>query len=209
MPQVLWIDIDVLVRCDAHNLLSRTFAERHSTGAYLAAVAREDPITIGKATSSGLGAILRRIGGLSAAQRSVSRPMFNGGVLAINLLAWRANNVTDAVEALVLALRRSGQSRYAGMAGGLPGDSSQLPLAILFSADKQRLALLPAIWNVDGLGWRTAISQAKLNAACALHWSGDRKGWHRIDGLYTHLWQPTNQPQSTDLLTWWSLSSAQ
>ena len=198
--KVLWVDVDVLVRCDAHTLLSQAFAGGDA-GAHIAAAARATPVTIGMATAGRLSLVLNRIGWLSAAQRRVRRPMFNGGILAINLREWRRGNVTRAVERLVLGLRRAGQSRYKAMTGGLPDDSSQLPLAILFSDIQQRLAKLPAVWNVDGLGWRAAVSNATLSAACAWHWSGDRKGWHLTEGLHTHLWAPANRSAAEHGLT--------
>ncbi|EOD16714.1 hypothetical protein EMIHUDRAFT_244742 [Emiliania huxleyi CCMP1516] len=187
---VLWLDTDIIVRSDVHDLLSKLFVgANHSKS--LAAVARKKELrTITRYRPSKLGVLKAWGYNVSTVLRGDA---FNAGLIAFNLQQWRAQNLTQRIEALVAALQEVGLASYAGMS--LPGGmraapSSQVPLQLLFGHDFQRI---DSCWNVGGLGTSWGNGEllplrvwAKYSAAwwtgevargCALHWSGGDKPW--------------------------------
>lgn len=197
---VLWVDADIIVRSDVHSLLAGLFTGANRLSP-LAAVARDQDLVTHY--RGGLERGLRRL--RSPAELALDEAWgydmsailrgdaFNAGVTAFNLRQWRAEKLTQRVEALVPALQRLELASYRGIS--LPGGksaapSSQVPLQLLFGRDFQRL---DACWNVGGLGtsweaeellpvrvWATQLHAwwtGRLASGCALHWTGGDKPW--------------------------------
>ena len=187
---VLWLDTDIIVRSDVHDLLSKLFVGANRSKS-LAAVARKKELrTTTRYRPSKLGVLKAWGYNVSTVLRGDA---FNAGLIAFNLQQWRAQNLTQRIEALVAALQEVGLAAYAGIS--LPGGmraapSSQVPLQLLFGHDFQRI---DSCWNVGGLGTSWGNGEllplrvwAKYSAAwwtgevargCALHWSGGDKPW--------------------------------
>ena len=197
---VLWLDTDIIVRSDVHDLLSKLFVgANHSKS--LAAVARKKELrTITRYRPSKLGVL-----NVSTVLRGDA---FNAGLIAFNLQQWRAQNLTQRVEALVPALQEIGLASYAGISlpGGMRAPSSQVPLQLLFGHDFQRL---DSCWNVGGLGtswgqgellplrvWAKQIAAwwtGKVARGCALHWSGGDKPWSGHNPFAPQYYKPVRK----------------
>ena len=197
VDKVLWLDADVIVRCDVHQLLARLFVGRRRSRP-IAAVARNVSFVrlYGQLNPVGTANFLKveRVRELNLKEswgydlNSIKQgEAFNAGVTAFNLVRWREDHLSKRLEALEPALLRLGLATYKGLSvpnhGGravvagskfMRPPSSQLPLSVLFGHNFQHM---DPSWNVEGLGWRKGLKRHVLRSACALHWSGPGKPW--------------------------------
>jgi len=190
VDKVLWVDVDLIVRCDVRSLLQKTFLGEFSN-AGLAAVQRRSTVAK-KIPNLTDVAVLRRIGShIKGVWQLANTSWFNAGVAVFNLHVWRNEGIVTDIELLVPWLRKNNLSRYTGLS--VPGVSSQIPLVLLFSSFSGRFQALPRHWNHDGFAvhknMATVVKPRKIDRDCVWHWSGRAKAWKK-KAYNRDLWVP-------------------
>ena len=189
VDKVLWVDVDLIVRCDVRSLLQNTFLGKFAN-AGLAAVQRRSTLTK-KIPNLTDVAMLRRIGSHKRVRQFTNTSWFNAGVAVFNLQVWRKEGIVADVELLVPWLRKYSLSRYTGLS--VPGVSSQIPLVLLFSAFSGRFQALPRPWNHDGFAvhknMASFVKPRQIDRDCVWHWSGRAKAWKK-KAYNRDLWEP-------------------
>ena len=184
VDKVLWLDADGIVRGDARALMAGLFEGEHS--ACGAAVVPRAKTVASLMRLSRWQLDLIGLGGVAA-----SAPVWNAGLLAMNLRQWRARGTTRAVA--TLASRLATRLNFTGFPGMTPKSDTQSPLVLLYANGTAHGCLqhLPKAWMVDGLGWKR-VDKAELCRAKFWHWSGPSKPWaHTHDSQhYRALWLP-------------------
>ena len=193
VEKILWLDHDIIVRCDVVQLIRTAFRDDESSYG-VAAIRRPTPAYTFLDFSKLEDPMLDL--GIDRAQMNLSvlkslKYSFNAGVMLFNLRVWRAEHTRRKIETLVGQLIKHRISSYKGISihdGKLTTDSSQTPLMLLFGTTFREL---DPRWNLDGLGWRRNIAHRRVENACALHWSGAHKPWRQNndDRWYDKYWR--------------------
>jgi len=189
VDKALWVDADSLVLGDAAALLRGTFIGVHANRS-MAGVIRAKTIGRMMGLTNASVPLLLQLQLAGVARLPSFGPSMNGGLMALNLRRWRANNLTGRIRDLIPRLQRVKLGRFSGMN---TASDAQTPLLLLcLNSTPFDIEPLPMSWNVEGLGWKR-IAEVKLCAGNFLHWSGKHKPWNERQDRYVRyadIWRP-------------------
>jgi len=170
LEKVIYLDTDVIVNSDIHDLWNNTkldkyfFAARQQTSDYTKNEKRDFKF------------YMYDFNDFSFIDKN--EIIFNAGIFVTNLKKWKEHKITKKLENIMLKQKKSKKGIYKS--------GTQIPLNIVFYNQYEKIA---PEWNMLDLGNYDKLNiQILKEKGKILHWNGPNKPWKK-NGYYKNLWE--------------------